>query len=155
LLAGLAGSGEVAVAGIVVIGCDHGARRYAAALEAEGATFRPVTCAGNLHTSVIERLIRDGYAGVLVLACPPRDCWNREGPRWLGERIYNDREAELQGRVPRARVRIAYANAHERPGALAALRAFAADVAALEAPVDRAAPMTEPICDPLNAEVLK
>jgi coenzyme F420-reducing hydrogenase delta subunit len=142
--------------GIVVVGCDHGAGRSAAAIEAAGATFRPVSCAGNLHTSVIERFIRAGAGGVLILACPPRDCWTREGPRWLNERVYHDREAELQARVPRARVRIAHVNAHEGALALAALRAFAADVAALEAPAGQEEPMTEPVCDPpVEEEVSK
>lgn len=149
-------AGGVPPGGVVVVGCDRGAGRFAAALTAEGATFRPVSCAGNLHTSVVERLIRGGAGGVLILTCPPRDCWHREGPRWLGERIYHDREAELQARVPRVRVRIAHANARERPAALAALRAFAADVAALEPPVDRSGPMSEPVCDPpMDQEVLQ
>lgn len=118
--------------GVVVIGCDHGSGRFANVFEEEGAAFRPVTCAGNLHTSVIERLLRSGAAGVLVLACHPRDCWNREGPRWLFERVYLDREAELQARVPRARVRIAHVSAHEQTAALAVLRQFAREVAAID-----------------------
>jgi coenzyme F420-reducing hydrogenase delta subunit len=119
---------------IIVVGCAHGAGASARALAAEGAAVYPVDCTGNLHTSVIELLLRGGYGGVLVLACPPRDCWNREGPRWLTERVYHDREAELQARVDRARVRIAHAGAGERSRALAALRAFASDIATLDAP---------------------
>jgi ferredoxin len=138
--------------GIVVVGCDHGAGRFAAAIEAEGAAFRGVPCAGNLHTSVIERLIRGGAAGVLVVACPPRDCWNREGPRWLTDRVYHDREAELQARVPRARVRIAHANAHERPIAVAALRSFMADVAGLGPHAGGEAPESAPVCDTTTQE---
>jgi ferredoxin len=141
-------STDAPVGGIVVVGCDNGAGRFAAAIEAEGATFRPVSCAGNLHTSVIERFIRSGAGGVLILACPPRDCWTREGPRWLTERVYHDREAELQARVPRARVRIGHVNARELPEALAALRAFRVDVAALEVPVDHPEPMAVPVCEP-------
>ncbi len=95
------------------------------ALTSEGATVYAVECAGNLHTSVIELLVRSGAGGVLVLACPPRDCWSREGPRWLSERMYHDREAELKERVDRARVRIAYASARERAVAVAAVRTFA------------------------------
>lgn len=118
---------------VVVIGCQRGAGQFAAAIDALGASCWPVSCVGNLHSSVIERLIRDGAAGVLIVACPPRDCWNREGPRWLHARVYEGREAELQPRVPRARVRVAYANARESAVALAALRAFIADVEALGA----------------------
>lgn len=125
---GDAGRGQ---GGVVVVGCEHGAGRFSTALVADGSRFIAVSCAGNLHTSVVERLIRDGAGGVLILACPPRDCWNREGARWLSARVYQGREAELQSRVPRARVRIAHVNARERTAAVAALRTFAADVATL------------------------
>jgi len=118
----------------VVVCCDRGARGWRESLEQEGAAVHEVDCAGNLHTSVIELLVRGGAAGVLVIACPPRDCWNREGARWLAERVYNDREAELQARVDRRRVRIASANASETAEALAALRAFMADIARLDHP---------------------
>jgi coenzyme F420-reducing hydrogenase delta subunit/Pyruvate/2-oxoacid:ferredoxin oxidoreductase delta subunit len=124
--------------GVVVIGCEHGAAG-SGALAAEPCAVYQVSCAGALHTSVIEMLLRGGAAGILVLACPPRDCWHREGVRWLVERVYHDREAELQARVDRARVRIAHANASEGAIAIAAVRAFVADVAALRAPdIDRA-----------------
>src|SRR6266542_58089 len=54
---------------IVVICCDHGAGAYAPALAAEGAAIYPIDCAGSLHTSVLEMLLRGGSGGVLVLAC--------------------------------------------------------------------------------------
>ena len=73
---------------IVVICCDHGAGEFAADVSAAGGVPYPIDCAGNLHTSVIEMLLRGGAGGVLVLACPDRDCWNREGPRWLGARVH-------------------------------------------------------------------
>jgi ferredoxin len=118
----------------VVVCCDRGARGWRESLEEEGAVVHEVDCAGNLHTSVIELLVRGGAAGVLVIACPPRDCWNREGARWLSERVYDDREAELQARVDRRRVRIASANASETAEAVAALRAFMADTTRLDHP---------------------
>jgi coenzyme F420-reducing hydrogenase delta subunit/Pyruvate/2-oxoacid:ferredoxin oxidoreductase delta subunit len=133
--------------GVVVIACDHGAGPMTPALEAAGATVQSVTCAGNLHTSVIERLLRGGMDGVLILACPPRDCWNREGPRWLSERIYHDREAELQARVPRTRVRVVHTSAHDRTSALAALQTFAADVARLGSAPEPGDEVREPVCD--------
>jgi ferredoxin len=119
---------------IVAVLCGRGAGPYAGALEQAGARPYVVSCAGNLHSSVIELLFRRGAAGVLILSCPPRDCWNREGPRWLGERIYHRREAELQERVNRARIRVASVNAAERAQALFVLAKFAAEIAALEAP---------------------
>ena len=136
-------SGEV-----VAICCDRGAGVYGSVLAAEGAAIHAVDCAGNLHTSVIELLLRGGSAGVLVLACPPRDCWNREGPRWLIERMYHEREAELQARVDRDRVRVAHATAAERAQAVAALRTFAATLSTLSTPpVDRTADI-QAVCEP-------
>jgi coenzyme F420-reducing hydrogenase delta subunit len=110
-----------------------------------------VDCAGNLHTSVIELLVRGGAAGVLVIACPPRDCWNREGPRWLSQRIYHDREAELQPRVDRRRVHVASANASESAEVLVALREFMTATARLEQPRTEDADV-ELLCDPVPAE---
>lgn len=133
---------------VVVVCCQQGAGHFAREIAATGAVPCEVSCGGSVHTSVIELFIREGAAGVLVLACPPRDCWNREGPRWLFERVYHEREAELQARVDRARVRIAFANARERAQALAAVRAFAADVAALGVP--RPEPVEPEIeCEPV------
>jgi coenzyme F420-reducing hydrogenase delta subunit len=81
---------------------------------------------------VIEVLLRGGAGGVLILACPARDCWHREGPHWLVQRVYHEREAELQARVDRARVRIVSVNSGEHITALEALAVFAAEVRALE-----------------------
>lgn len=139
---------------IVVVCCDHGAGKYASELSAAGAATVPIDCGGNLHTSVIEILLRGGAAGVMVMACPPRDCRHREGPRWLAERVYQGREAELQARVDRDRVRIVHVNAHERGAAIDALRTFAVDVAALPAVSDAQTtpePATE--CEPDRAEI--
>ncbi len=116
---------------IVVVCCAHGAAAFADEIAGQGAISYPVDCAGSVHTSVIELLLRGGVAGVLVLACPPRDCWNREGPRWLVERVYEGREAELHDRVTRARVAIVNVGARERARALEAVRHFAGEVAAL------------------------
>jgi len=119
---------------IVVICCDHSSTLFAPALAAAGAAPYAVDCAGNLHTSVIELLIRSGAGGVLVLACPARDCWHREGPKWLVERVYHGREAELQARVSPARVRIEHVNSGDRARGIELLRAFARDVAGLDRP---------------------
>ena len=137
---------------VVVLACDRGAAALAPALAAEGAECRPVSCAGNLHTSVIELILRAGAPGVLILSCPPRDCWGREGPRWLHERVYHDREAELQARVDRRRVRVAYANAAEGAEAVRALRAFQADLATLDRPAPDPEEPLEAVCRPAPLE---
>ena len=129
------GSRERRPGEIVAICCAHGGAVYRSALAAEGAATWAIDCAGNLHTSSIEMLLKGGAGGVLVLTCRPRDCWNREGPKWLTERVYHDREAELQARVDRARVRIVAAAAGERSDAIAALRTFSADLSGLALPL--------------------
>jgi ferredoxin len=118
---------------VVVIACERGAGGATVTGEVDGALVYPVSCGGNVHTSVIEYLLRAGAGGVLVVSCPPRDCWNREGPKWLEQRVFHEREAELRERVDRRRVRLACAGAAERDEVVAALRAFRADMAAIEA----------------------
>ena len=71
---------------------------------------------------------------MLVLSCPPRDCRNREGPKWTGERIYHDRDAELQARVDRRRVAVAYAGPGEVREAVEAVARLKATVAAMDVP---------------------
>ena len=117
-------------------------------MAALGGALYEVTCAGNLHTSVIELLLRRGAGGVLVAGCPPRDCWHREGPRWLNERVHHGREAELQARVDRARVRIVPVSAGERGALITALRELARDIAALEPPSAVTVVETEARCEP-------
>ncbi|MDX2059075.1 MAG: hydrogenase iron-sulfur subunit [Gemmatimonadales bacterium] len=104
---------------VVAFGCDHGAAALRGALAAREVEMLAVPCVGNVHTSAIEYLVRAGARLVLVLGCPPRDCWNREGPRWLTERVYHDREAELKARVERRRVAIAEVDPLDPTAALA------------------------------------
>lgn len=119
---------------IVALCCAQAPEAHTAALVARGARVHPVSCAGNLHTSVIELLLRSGARGVIVFGCPPRDCVGREGPKWLWERVFNDREAELQARVDRSRVRVATMAPGDPRGSLDAFDAFARDLATLESP---------------------
>ena len=61
---------------------------------------------------------------MLVVACPARDCWNREGGKWVEERMFHGREAELQARVDRNRVHLTFAGEGERSLLEEAFRAF-------------------------------
>ena len=119
---------------IVAICCERAPASHVVALRDRGAYSHMVSCAGNLHSSVIERFLRDGAPGVVVAACPPRDCENREGPKWLEARLYHDREAELQPRVDRRRLRVITLAPGDLRSALSAYDAFAGEVAALERP---------------------
>ena len=89
---------------VVLVGCAHSATQSPEIRDMEIPIF-DVPCVGNLHTSVMEYLVRSGAGGVLVSSCPPRDCWGREGPKWFEQRVYYEREAELKERVDRERVR--------------------------------------------------
>jgi len=116
---------------VILVACTRGAGGVGAMGGFAGAPVFPVSCAGSLHTSVIEYLVRSGAGGVLVASCPPRDCWNREGVKWLEERVYYEREAELKERVDRSRVRLVCAGEAEIGRVAAALEAFRAEVRAL------------------------
>lgn len=118
---------------VVIVACTCGVAGRAGERDAvDGAAVFPVDCAGSMHSSVVELIVRSGVAGVLIVACPPRDCWNREGPRWLEQRLYHDREAELKARVDRRRVRLVYAGRGEGRRVREALRGYRALTAAME-----------------------
>lgn len=118
---------------VVLIACDRGAGGVAAngAGDLEGAILHRVRCAGSLHTSVIEHYLRAGSAGVMVVACPPRDCQNREGAKWVEARMFGGREAELKERVDRDRVHLAFAGGAERGEVLRELARFRGRLAGL------------------------
>ncbi len=118
---------------IVLVGCDRAAAAGVGGARLEGALLYPFSCAGNVHTSLIEYLIRTGTGGVMVVACPPRDCWNREGAKWLEQRLYHEREAELQARVDRRRIRLVHAGSAETAELIRELNEFRSALAELRA----------------------
>jgi ferredoxin len=116
---------------VIAVTCAQAPAAHVDALRALGAHVHPVSCVGNLHSSVIELLVRNGTPGVIVFGCPPRDCVGREGPKWLRERLFNDREAELQPRVDRRRVRIATSAPGDLAGTVAVFKQFEQDLSVL------------------------
>jgi coenzyme F420-reducing hydrogenase delta subunit/Pyruvate/2-oxoacid:ferredoxin oxidoreductase delta subunit len=119
-----------------------------------GTVVHRVPCAGSVHTSVVELLLRAGAGGVLLVACPIRDCREREGPQWLSERLYHDREAELQARVDRRRVRLAHLGAGRGREARAELDRFLGEIAALRRAAD-AEPDLVRLCRTVEEEVAR
>jgi ferredoxin len=109
---------------VVVVGCTNGAGGVTALERIDGAHVLPIRCVGSLHTSVVEYLIRGGAGGVMIASCPEHDCRNREGSKWLEARLFAGREAELQERVDRRRVRWIQAGEAERGVVLRELRSF-------------------------------
>lgn len=116
---------------ITALLCEHAPDSHGAALARAGARVQHVSCTGNVHTSAVELLLRNGSAGVIIFSCPPRDCRGREGPKWLEQRLYHDREAELQPRVDKRRVHLATAASGDLAGTVGAYHAFAHSVAGL------------------------
>jgi coenzyme F420-reducing hydrogenase delta subunit/ferredoxin len=132
---------------VVLIACEHGAGGITGASTYDGSLVYPVSCGGNLHTSVVEFLLRSGAGGVLIVSCPPRDCRHREGPKWLEARLFHQREAELRDRVDRRRVRLVHASAGEPEAVRAALAAFRAEVAMLGAAAAEPVVDLERLCE--------
>lgn len=134
---------------IVVFACRHGGLSEDPRLAAlADVTTHAIECAGNLHTSVIELVLKAGAAGAFVLTCPPRSAPCREGPKWLYERVYNDREAELPARVDKRRVAIAGLSRGEWREIAIEIESFRARVQALK-PAVRDADLTVGVeCEP-------
>jgi ferredoxin len=130
---------------VVLVGCDNSAA--GASMGKVGGVVYGVSCVGALHTSVIEYLIRAGAGGVMVVACPLRDCWNREGVRWLEERVFNGREAELQERVDRRRVHVVYAAEQESSLLKIEVEAFRDRVRSLEGATAEASIEIDSACE--------
>lgn len=133
---------------LVALACENAAPSHLAAIARAGALVHPLTCTGNLHSSVIELALRGGARGVIVFSCPPRDCRGREGPKWLEQRVYHDREAELLPRVDRRRVRLAIMASGDIEATRTALSGFARELDALGRPDAPAMPELEAVCEP-------
>jgi ferredoxin len=143
--------GAVNAGDVVVVACRNGA-----AAPSEPALARiEIDCAGNLHSSVVELLVRSGAVGVLVASCPPRDCRSREGPKWLGERLFHEREAELHARVPRERVRVVEASAGGPEALREGLARFRAELAELARARPESEVALETECEPPAAEAAR
>ncbi len=119
---------------VVVMACARGLEERLRQAALPGIHVVGQHCSAAGHTSAIETLLRRGVGGVYVLACPERDCLYRFGPRWLRERLFNDREAELRERVDKRRVRLGTFAKADWPAALADLGTFQQAVREMAAP---------------------
>lgn len=138
--------------GIVALCCEQAPVRHRETMAARGAVVRTVPCVGNLHSSAVELLVRGGARGVIVFGCPPRDCVGREGPKWLVERLFHEREAELQPRVDRRRIAVATMATGDLAGTLAEYERFVARLAAADPPAAERDPLLELECATSGAE---
>jgi len=119
---------------IVLIACEQGLAESLRKAAPEGVHHYPVHCIGALHTSQVEFLLRRGAGGVLMIGCPEKDCVYRLGTRWMKERLYDNREAELHERVDKSRVRITGLGRGELKEALEMVRQFKEDINSSKTP---------------------
>jgi ferredoxin/coenzyme F420-reducing hydrogenase delta subunit len=61
-----------------------------------GYRVLPVPCAGWVHTLTVERALRHGAGGVLVVGCGPGSEMYREGGTWTRARFAGEREPSLR-----------------------------------------------------------
>lgn len=132
---------------LVAVCCGQGAPAVRRRLADAGARLHEVPCIGTLHSSIVELLLRQGAAGVMVVGCPPRDCVGREGPKWLEQRFYHDREAELQVRVDRRRIHVVTAAVGRDDEVLEAFDSFRREVLALAVPAIEELVDLRDLCD--------
>ncbi len=98
---------------VMVLGCERSAAGRLAVdpatgrcAELPGARVLIVPCTGWIHPLTLERALRRGAQGALVIGCPPGACRYREGDRWLDDRVFAGREPALRtGKVDAARIR--------------------------------------------------
>jgi ferredoxin len=64
--------------------------------EFPGYRLLRVPCAGWIHPLMVERALRHGAAGVLIVTCGPGACLHREGALWTEQRMAGEREPALR-----------------------------------------------------------
>jgi len=64
--------------------------------ELPGFRLLHVPCAGWVHPLMVERAIRHGAAGAVIVSCGRGECLYREGALWVEERMAGEREPSLR-----------------------------------------------------------
>jgi coenzyme F420-reducing hydrogenase delta subunit len=131
---------------VVVFACAAAGWDRSRALRSAGVEIVGLSCAGSLHSSVVETCLRRGVGGVVVLACPARDCRYREGPKWTEQRLFHGREAELHERADRERLRFAALSQAEASSAVALVSELRDRLASFR-PDAATGPPAEAVCD--------
>lgn len=103
--------------------------------ELPGWRVEPVPCAGWVSAVLLERLLKRGAAGILVVGCGGTDPVAREGHRWFQQRMAGRRDPAFDPRkADPARVRFIHASRADPAGWRRAAAAFQADTPAPAAP---------------------
>lgn len=94
---------------IVIIGCVKQAAAYARVEKFVqknlGFQIFPAQCAGTVHASVVQ-LLAKSFKKVAIVACPERNCTNKDGFKLLSERIAGVREPTFTPKFDRTQVGI-------------------------------------------------
>ncbi len=94
--------------------------------ELPGYTVESVPCAGWVHALTVERALRHGAPGVLVVACGEGSCAWREGTDWATERLAGNRKPHLRAdKVDPSQVRVVRLDRGDRRGLVREAEAFA------------------------------
>ncbi|MDH4224955.1 MAG: hydrogenase iron-sulfur subunit [Deltaproteobacteria bacterium] len=93
-----------------------------------------VDCSGEIHPQTVAYLLAHGLDGVLVAACPPAGCQNREGSRYLEERLSGRRDPGQKAKVDPLRVDLQWAESGDLPRLKAAMAGFETRLRELESP---------------------
>jgi coenzyme F420-reducing hydrogenase delta subunit/ferredoxin len=64
--------------------------------ELPGYRLLRIPCAGWIHPLMVERALRHGASGVLIVTCGPGKCLYREGALWTEQRMHSEREPSLR-----------------------------------------------------------
>jgi ferredoxin/coenzyme F420-reducing hydrogenase delta subunit len=99
------------------------------ALTGPGLAVVGLTCAAQLPPSFVDFLItRDLVDGVFLAGCRPGECAYRLGEEWTEARIGGTRDPYLRERVPRERIRVAWAVPGDQTSIRGELERFRADL---------------------------
>ncbi|HBF12894.1 MAG TPA: hypothetical protein DDW49_05835 [Deltaproteobacteria bacterium] len=86
---------------ILVMGCQQSIAWPESMMRNPRFLFHTISCAGGLHSACLEHALKRGIAGIFIVSCPPRNCINREGPKWLMARLYQGHESSLNPTIDR------------------------------------------------------
>jgi len=99
--------------------------------ELPGYAVVRIPCAGWVHPLSVERALRRGARGVLIVASGPGSCMYREGNRWANDRMAGRREPSLRPeKADASKVRVVELFRTERRRLVAEARSFASELTA-------------------------
>ncbi|MBF0096892.1 MAG: hydrogenase iron-sulfur subunit [Magnetococcales bacterium] len=115
--------GLIGERGVLVFGCQRGAD-LEQLCAADTAVVR-LPCAGMIHPSFLDYVLRNGAGGVVVTGCREGDCYFRLGNWLVEERMAGSREPHMHKRVERERILVVWAGSGDEAllqGKVAAFR---------------------------------